>query len=519
MSPDQRQGARARLAALEQKATSPEDLTALAQGYLLLDGSLPEAGQEAIRVASRLQELSPERSGGYTLAASGYHQMGDYPAATEWARKALERNPHDDAAIAVFLLSAGRTRRGKAVSDAAAAPLPPASEWIAEEETASPQAQEFMSKAIKAREADDFEKTMQFSQAAMRADPSSRSVQEFYLLAADDHAQQADIAGYLAQASKAMRAGNRTEAVEWARKAALRSGNPKDLESFASFEKKAAELPAQKAAAGVPNRKEPKKNGVPIWPIGAGLGFAAIGYGVYKAKQAYASDEGLDPSPEVPPGQARRNYRLSAIGVGALLVAVAAWEFGPAVLTAVRAVLATMGPGGPGMTSELVGAGTAGGAESALVVGEASVSAVNAAALAGGAYAGAKAWSQVQSGPDLPGLFLAKGKGDDKRTDHSHGIYEDSPKHGSSGRSGPHGNISKAPQNPQEVLDDSIQIKATSKRRVGIDYRTEELNVFSETESGKWHGFSMRWEELSAEAKNALIRAGKVTRRGRIIKP
>jgi tetratricopeptide (TPR) repeat protein len=254
MSPKQRQGARASLAVLEQKAKSAEALAVVAQGYLLLDEGGSEAGLSAVRIAGRLQELAPGKSAGYTLAASGCHQMGNYPAATEWAKKAMKLNPHDDAAIAVFMLSAGRTARGEADSGGGSTPPPPASEWLVPEEAASPQAQESMRKAVKAREAGDFEGTMRFSQAAMRADPSSRGVQEFYLVAAEDHARHVDATEYLRLAKKALDAGHRTEAVDWALKAARRSGDPKALESLASFERKVAELPPEMAMAATANK-------------------------------------------------------------------------------------------------------------------------------------------------------------------------------------------------------------------------------------------------------------------------
>jgi tetratricopeptide (TPR) repeat protein len=395
MSPEQRQGARAGLAAIEGKAASAEALAAVAHGYLLLDEGGSEAGQSAIRVAGKLQELAPEKSEGYTLTASGYHQSGDYPAATEWARKALKLDPQDDAAIAVFMLSAGRVARGKVDLDGRSAPPPSASEWLVPEETASPQAREFMRKAIKAREAGDFEATMRMAQAAMRSDPSSQGVQEFYLRVAEDHARHTDAIAYIGLAKKAMDAGNRSEALDWARKAVRRSGDPKGKEYLASFEQQVAALPPQRNEVQVPDKKEPGKRGFPIWPIGTALGVTAIGYGVFRAKHKKTSEEGLEPSPEVPPGQARQNYFRSALIVGGLLLAVAAWEFGPAAWTAVRTLLAAAGPIGAEMAPQFVGAGAAGGASAGVIpLGEAGVGVAKAGLATAGAHVSLRAVSE-----------------------------------------------------------------------------------------------------------------------------
>jgi hypothetical protein len=225
----------------------------------------------------------------------------------------------------------------------------------------------------------------------MRTDPSSRGVQEFYLIAADDNARHTEITECLAQSKRAMQAGRRAEAVDWARKAALMSGDPKDLEALASFEGKIAALPPQEDAAKVSKKTKPEKEGFPLWPIGAVFGITALGYGLYRAKQTTTSEEGLDPNPKVPPGQARRNYLLSAIGVGALLVAVALWEFGPPAWTAVRAFLATMGPTGAEMSLQQVGAGGTGSASGgAIALNETAATAAKAGLATGGVYAGVK---------------------------------------------------------------------------------------------------------------------------------
>ena len=91
--------------------------------------------------------------------------------------------------------------------------------------------------------------------------------------------------------------------------------------------------------------------------------------------------------------------------------------------------------------------------------------------------------------------------------------YEASPKHGSTAR----GSISAAPRNGQEALDLSIQVKPTSPRRVGIDYKTGEFNVFDQTSSGVFHGHVRTWDQLTPEMQRALKQAGMVDSRGRIL--
>ncbi len=198
MSPEQRQGARARLGELEPTAKTPEDLKEVARGYLLLDEHAAEAGQGAVRVAERLRELEPEKSDGFTLTASGFHQMGDYPAATQWAREALKRDPHDQAARAVFLLSVGRSRRGGSTKAGVAAAGASenggseASAWSIPEAGVSPEALDLMRQAVVHRRTGDMDKTFQFAQAAMRADPASAGVQKFYRLVAAERVGHAD---------------------------------------------------------------------------------------------------------------------------------------------------------------------------------------------------------------------------------------------------------------------------------------------------------------------------------------
>ncbi|MBI5622685.1 MAG: hypothetical protein HY924_02785 [Elusimicrobia bacterium] len=109
MTPEQRLGARSGLATLEAKATKPKELEQIAEGYLLLSETHPDIAQDAVRAAVRLQELKPGSSKGFVLSASAYYQMKDYPNAAKEAAAALKRNPDDEAAHTVYMLSKGRT--------------------------------------------------------------------------------------------------------------------------------------------------------------------------------------------------------------------------------------------------------------------------------------------------------------------------------------------------------------------------------------------------------------------------
>ena len=99
---------------------------------------------------------------------------------------------------------------------------------------------------------------------------------------------------------------------------------------------------------------------------------------------------------------------------------------------------------------------------------------------------------------------------------HHQYTYEPNPKHGPKQR----GNIGAEPTNGQPALDDSVPIKGTSTRRVGVDPTTGEIVVFDETYPGKgvFHGHVRSWDELTQEMKNALIKAGLVDKKGRPIK-
>lgn len=96
----------------------------------------------------------------------------------------------------------------------------------------------------------------------------------------------------------------------------------------------------------------------------------------------------------------------------------------------------------------------------------------------------------------------------------SPGTYEAAPYHGTTSNSVKN----KAPENGQEALDNSVPIKPdTTTRRVGIDEKTGEFVIFDEHSDGKYHGHVRSWDELSPGMRAALIKAGLVNKKGKII--
>jgi len=92
-------------------------------------------------------------------------------------------------------------------------------------------------------------------------------------------------------------------------------------------------------------------------------------------------------------------------------------------------------------------------------------------------------------------------------------VYEPNPKHGSTNK----GKANKAPSNPQESLNNSHELPGNTTRRVGVDRKTGEFNVFDEHSPGKFHGHSRSWKELSQDMKNTLIKAKEVNTKGKIL--
>lgn len=92
--------------------------------------------------------------------------------------------------------------------------------------------------------------------------------------------------------------------------------------------------------------------------------------------------------------------------------------------------------------------------------------------------------------------------------------YEDAPYHGKKDSSVK----SKKPTNGLDALNNSVELNPpNSRRRIGIDPHTNEFVVIDRTSEGLYHGHVRRWSELRQEMKNALIKANKTDRKGKIL--
>ena len=91
--------------------------------------------------------------------------------------------------------------------------------------------------------------------------------------------------------------------------------------------------------------------------------------------------------------------------------------------------------------------------------------------------------------------------------------YESAPYHGKADNA----IKSRAPTNGQDALDMSVQVKETSPRRVGIDYKKKEFVVFDRTQGDKYHGHVRAWKDLHTDMQNALKKAGMVDNKGNIL--
>ena len=107
-------------------------------------------------------------------------------------------------------------------------------------------------------------------------------------------------------------------------------------------------------------------------------------------------------------------------------------------------------------------------------------------------------------------------------------IYEAGGKHGATARSTSRGMNSAEPANGQAALENSVQVKGTSPRRVGVDRDSGEIVVLDRTRQAAcgcdgaggvnniWHGHVRPWGDLHVDMQNALRRGGLVDRKGNI---
>ncbi|WP_077606000.1 RHS repeat-associated core domain-containing protein [Salinivibrio sp. ML290] len=90
--------------------------------------------------------------------------------------------------------------------------------------------------------------------------------------------------------------------------------------------------------------------------------------------------------------------------------------------------------------------------------------------------------------------------------------FEPNPKHGKTKR----GNANPEPTNPQQALDDSIELPGNTTRRISVDKQTGEFSVFDEHMPGKFHGHTRTWKELDQTMQATLRKSGLVNKKGKI---
>lgn len=361
----------------------------------------PQEQAQALASLDAAQAQDPENPALLVARGSILYEQRDFQAADALALQGWEASGRKDArAWALHKMSEGRI---SGVQSGEPAPrLKPASDFerldwsIPERHDINEQGLDHLRNATKAFRAGDTAAARMYTQAAMNADPTSKSMQDLYKHAQANFARRDEIMTYLDQAVTAKNAGRHQDALVWMQKAYDAFPNDKAYEALQTARQRAAADAARRAAE---QPKKASKGTSPLLPILAIFGTGLAGYGVYqvaKSKSARTSDDGINPSPQVAPDQARRNYLASAAVAGAALAALATWEFGPGAVAAVRAVLAASGPSAgaaEAMTPALAGAGSAGGS-GALISQPAAVGAAKAGLATAGAYVGARAISE-----------------------------------------------------------------------------------------------------------------------------
>jgi filamentous hemagglutinin len=124
----------------------------------------------------------------------------------------------------------------------------------------------------------------------------------------------------------------------------------------------------------------------------------------------------------------------------------------------------------------------------------------------------------VNSGTSTSGSTASAGApmpdpDDEDDFDPNNAKYEDASYH----HSNTNGLKNPAPKDPNTSLQNSVRISENSTRRISVDSINNEFVVFDETQPGLWHGHTRTWTELNQQMKNALIKAGRVTIKGKIL--
>ncbi|WP_415646281.1 hypothetical protein [Stackebrandtia soli] len=107
-------------------------------------------------------------------------------------------------------------------------------------------------------------------------------------------------------------------------------------------------------------------------------------------------------------------------------------------------------------------------------------------------------------------------------------LYEPGGKHGTASRPSSRGVNSAEPQNGQAALDNSVPVKGTSPRRIGVDIKNGEIVVLDRTVQRPctcggggtidiFHGHVRSWADLHVDMQNSLKKAGLVDKKGRIV--
>ena len=308
-----------------------------------------EDRQAAMTGLTQALEANPDDPELLRAQAQISYESGDFPAAAEAAKRAWESSGHKDkAAWGLLKMSEGRVSAtgssSPILTKTASAPQPtPLDRTIPKNNDISPKAMGFIQSAIAARRQGDLATTWSNAQAAMNADPTSTAVQSFYSAVQGERAQTQETHAFIQKAVAAMGTGNGEEAVAWARKAYDRSPGEDTKAILEDVQRRSAGLKTP-----TPDQAPEPKSGMPLLPLmAAGAGLTALGlYKVALSRGTSSSEEGLNPSPEVSPEQARRNYVNSAVVIGTPLIVAALVYGGPLAWRAAAPTMTTLIRGG-----------------------------------------------------------------------------------------------------------------------------------------------------------------------------
>jgi tetratricopeptide (TPR) repeat protein len=303
-----------------------------------------EERQAAIIGLTQALETSPDDPELLRAQAQISYESGDFPAAAEAAKRAWESSGQKDkAAWGLLKMSEGRVaatgNSSPSPMKAASASQPTTLDWtIPKNNDISPKAMGFIRSAIAARGRGDMAATWSNAQAAMNTDPTSTAVQSFYSVVQGERTQRQETQAFIQKAVAAMGAGNGEEAVAWARKAYERSPGDDTKAILEDVQRRSAGL-----KTSTPDQAPARKGGMPLLPLmAAGAGLTALGlYKVALSRGTSSSVEGLNPSPDVSPEQARRNYVNSAIVIGTPIVIAALVYGGPLAWRAIAPTATT----------------------------------------------------------------------------------------------------------------------------------------------------------------------------------